>query len=167
MNADFSAIATRLCAACGMCCDGVLFHSVVLQPGDSARALSALGLKIKRRQGAQYFHQPCAAHADARCAIYEHRPARCRLFSCRQLQRVAAGEVSESTARETIREARVRVARVNRLADRITATNPRRALAQRCANALTGAPEEPANELRAAQRELEDLLDRDFRVEIP
>lgn len=150
-----------------MCCDGVMFHSVVLQPGDSARALSALGLKIKRRQGARYFPQPCAAHEDARCTIYEQRPVRCRLFSCRQLQRVAAGEISESAAREKIREARARVARVNLLVDRIAETNPRRALAQRCANALADAPEGPAGELRAAMGELEDLLDRDFRVEMP
>jgi hypothetical protein len=167
MTAEFSAIATRLCAACGMCCDGTLFHSVVLQSEDSARALAARGLRIKRRRDEAWFHQPCAAHQEMSCTIYGERPTRCRRFVCRQLQGVAAGDIPESAAREKIAVARALAARAIRMADGITETNPRRALAQRCANALAGAPEGPAAELRAALQELEDLLARDFRVETP
>jgi len=152
-----------------MCCDGVLFHAVVLQPGDSPRALAALGLKVKRRQGAQFFHQPCRAHGDGSCAIYAQRPQRCRLFACRQLLGVAADEITEAAALEKIRAARVHVSRVNALLERVAETNPRRALAQRYANAMTGPAEgavaEARAELAVAMRELEALLARDFRTE--
>ena len=51
MSADeISAAAAHLCAACGLCCNGVMFHTVKLQPNDSAPALAALGLKLKRKQ---------------------------------------------------------------------------------------------------------------------
>ncbi|MFZ4777531.1 MAG: YkgJ family cysteine cluster protein [Terrimicrobiaceae bacterium] len=157
--------AARLCAACGMCCNGVLFHSVLLQPGDSARALSALGLKMKRKKGVEFFLQPCPAHCGSRCTIYEDRPARCRHFQCRQLLRVAAGEISEGSALEKIQEAREAVARINLLISRVAETNPNRGLAQRCANALTTADRTPLHdELDSAMRGLEALLEKEFRI---
>ncbi|MGH8048303.1 MAG: YkgJ family cysteine cluster protein [Chthoniobacterales bacterium] len=158
--------ASRLCAACGMCCNGVLFHAGVLQEGDSERALSALGLKIKRRGSPPHFLQPCTAHRDSHCTIYDQRPQRCRLFNCRQLLRVATGDITESAALEKIHEAKSRTARVENLIDRLAETNPRRALAQRCANALTGTEANPLHaELKSAMSELEALLKTDFRVE--
>jgi len=163
--ADFLSAASRLCAACGMCCDGTLFHSVVLQEGDSARALGALGLKIKHRGGTPHFLQPCAAHQSARCTIYDQRPARCRLFHCRQLQRLSAGETTEAAALEKIQPARRRVDHVDTLIRRLAETNPHRALAQRCANALTTAEQTPTHhELAAAMQDLETLLAADFRA---
>ena len=158
--------AAVLCAACGMCCNGVLFHSVVLQPGESARAFSALGLKTKRQKGRVYFRQPCPAHHGGSCAIYERRPDRCRLFNCRQILRIAAGATTETLAMENIGEARRLTVRVNTLIDRVANTNPNRALAQRCANALTTSDRSPLHdELESAMRELESLLEREFRVE--
>lgn len=150
-----------------MCCDGTLFHEVMLQRGDSDRALAALGLKVKRRNGEKFFAQPCPAHRATRCAIYAARPVRCRDFSCRQLLRLNAGEIGEGEAFARVREARAGIERVRTLMDRIVETNPRRALARRVANALTGAPPETAalrDELAAAMRELEALLAREFRV---
>lgn len=167
MIADSESAATRLCAACGMCCNGVLFHAVVLQPGDSSRALAALGLKIKRRKGEESFRQPCVAHQDSRCTIYDQRPQRCRAFACRQLLGMTSGEIPEAAALARVRDAVAGVARVQALIDRVAETNPLRALAQRYANAMTDAPEETAPlrvELEAAMRELEKILDRDFRM---
>jgi len=153
--------AARLCAAFGMFCDVTLFHSVLLQPGDSARALSALGLRIKNRK---FFLQPCPARGDAHCAIYAHRPARCRDFRCRQLLRVAAGESTEAAALEKIREARAAAAHAHSLIGQITETNPTRALAQRAANALTSPEKTPLHtELESALLELESLLKKNFR----
>ena len=166
MVATSPSTAARLCAACGMCCNGTLFHSVLLQPGDSARALSALGLKTKRQKGQEFFRQPCPAHDGAACAIYGRRPVRCRLFNCRQILRVATGSTTEIRAREKIGEARGLAGRVNALIGRIAETNPNRALAQRCANALTTSAWSPLHdELESAMRELESLLEREFRVE--
>jgi Fe-S-cluster containining protein len=148
-----------------MCCNGSLFHSVLLQAGESARAFSALGLKTKRQKGREYFRQPCPAHQGSCCAIYERRPARCRHFNCRQLLRVAAGATTEAQAREIIDGALTLVGRVNTLIDRVAETNLNRALAQRCANALTTSDWTPLHvELESAMRELDSLLDREFRV---
>ena len=166
MSFESGSAAERLCAACGMCCDGVLFHSVMLQPADSARALSAAGLKIKRRSGDIYFHQPCPAHNGCSCGIYERRPARCREFNCRLVIRVSAGKASEEMALEAIREARALVVRVNALIGRLAETNPNRGLAQRCANALTASEQTPLHqELAATMQRLEELLAKEFRVE--
>ena len=162
----------KLCGACGMCCDGVLFHSVELQTGDSPRRLASLGLKLRRRKGVEFFLQPCSAHREedgkCSCAIYEDRPLRCRRFNCRQIEGVEAGTFSEDSALEKIREARKRVARVNELIARTGETNPARSLAHRVANALTlptGAERTPQHdELDAAMRLLEELLGKEFRV---
>ena len=155
----------RLCARCGLCCNGVLFHSVLLQPGDSARALSALDLKIKRKSGPQFFLQPCSAHREGRCAIHAQRPTRCRLFRCRQLLRLIADPDAEASALEKIAEVRDLVARVNALICQAAETNPNRSLAQRCANALTTPARTSLHDkLQSAMLELESLLDQDFRV---
>ncbi len=166
MSSESASAAGRLCAACGMCCDGVLFHSVKLQAGDSARALSAAGLKIKHRTAGVYFHQPCPAHNSCSCTIYDRRPTRCREFNCQQIIRVSAEETSEETALQMIGEARELVASVNALIDQLAATNPNRALAQRCANALTASERTPLHEkLATAMQKLETLLAKEFRIE--
>jgi Fe-S-cluster containining protein len=172
MNApDFPAIASRLCAECGLCCNGVMFHTVRLQAGDSAKALSALGLRLKRKQGNHYIVQPCPAFTS-QCTIYAARPQRCRLFECRQLQRAAAGEISEAVALGKIREAKQRVAELEALLERIGGTNPKRPLSRRCENALAE-PVDPSQgddvvarhrRLREAVAELEALLNADFRL---
>jgi len=97
------ATTSRLCAACGMCCDGTLFHGMRLQTGDVSRRLAALGLRAKHGLIAQ----PCPAHQGACCTIYADRPVRCREFSCRQLLAVHAGTRTAPEALATIAEARI------------------------------------------------------------
>lgn len=160
---------TRLCAACGMCCNGVLFFSVRLQAGDSARQLGALGLKVKRRADGQHLLQPCAGHTGSGCSVYDHRPARCRLFACRQLLGVETGEISERAALEKIAEARRRTDHVRALLEHAGDTRSHKALATRCETIFTP-PLEPETasvreSLAGAMRELEELLARDFRVD--
>lgn len=148
-----------------MCCDGSLFHSVLLQPGDSARTLTSLGLKTRRKKGREFFLQPCPAYRGCHCAIYAQRPNRCRLFNCRQLLRIATGGTTEAAALEKIAGARELVGRVNKLISQVAETNPNRALAQRCANALTNSGRTMLHdELESAMRELDSLLDTEFRV---
>lgn len=162
----------RLCGACGMCCDGVLFHSVELQPGENPRQLSSLGFKLRRKKGVEFFLQPCSAHREQNgacsCTIYAQRPARCRLFNCRQILAVEAGYVPEEDALEKIRNARAQVARVNELIARLGESNPARSLAHRAANALTlaeGAERTGLHdELDAAMRGLEAFLTKEFRI---
>jgi uncharacterized cysteine cluster protein YcgN (CxxCxxCC family) len=169
-NPDFNtqAATANLCDTCGMCCDGTLFDSTALGPSDSERKLSSLGLRIKRKKNLLFFLQPCAAHCGSRCSIYENRPTRCRDFSCRQLRGVTLGEITETSARKKVSEARERVEAIRLMIDRIVETNPKRSLARRVANALTPkSPDERTllhDSLESAMNDLESFLDQEFRV---
>jgi hypothetical protein len=149
-----------------------MFHTVQLQPADSARELAALGLKLKRKKGAHFILQPCPQYREAQCAIYAVRPQRCRLFECQQLRRVARGEITEASARATIADARQRVAHIEELLHRTGPTDPKRPLSKRCekvmAEPLHASSDEAAVQLRReltrAMQELDALLDRHFRL---
>ncbi len=164
-------VASRLCAACGMCCNGVMFFSMRLQPEDSARKLAALGLRAKSRSDGQHIPQPCSAHDGRQCTIYSERPQRCRAFECQQLRKVAKGILTESAAMAKIFDARTRVARVEELFHSTGDHRKNKAFATRFAAAF--APPLDSNpaaiqvrdDLRIAMAELEELLAQDFRVE--
>lgn len=172
MSTDDTSVISRLCAACGMCCNGVMFHNVRLQGADSARELSELGLKTKRKKGMRILLQPCPAHQANCCTIYEHRPERCRIFECRQLQRFKAREISESDVMEKILAAGRLVADVRAIFDRAGEENVRNPIAKRAENVLANPAEESSEPERFALHrdlsermlELEELLERDFRV---
>ena len=164
-----AAAAARLCLDCGLCCNGVLFDLVRLQPGDRAKALTAKGLKIKK---GQWFTQPCTALSGRLCQIYAHRPGRCRLFECRQYQRVAAGEESTATALARIEHVRKAVARMEELLVACTGGgNVRKPLTQRYATAMAALPCHQSSEVDAvratlteAMNALQQTLDVHFRV---
>ena len=156
-----------------MCCDGVLFYFVKLQPGDSAQALAALGLKVKRKRKQDCILQPCSAHAECSCTIYQARPVRCRVFECQQLHRVAAGAITEAAAVGKISEAKILVGEINALLLRLGATNLKQPLSKRCDGVLSEFPDPPSDvvtaearsQLAAAMHALEVLLDQHFRIE--
>lgn len=162
--------ATRLCGSCGLCCNGVLFFSARLQPEDPVRKLEKLGLKIKRRDDGLHMLQPCTAHRDMSCRVYRDRPTRCRLFVCRQLQAVAAGERTEDEAEATIAEALKRVAEVKKLLRQAGDTREHKALTTRYESLFTDPLDEDPSQreaIRAAMRKLEEMLEADFRVPEP
>ncbi len=166
----YSESAARLCSACGMCCNGVLFHGMAVQPEDSLRALAAKGLRAKRRDGELQFQQPCPAHDGNCCRIYAERPQRCRAFACRQLEGVFNGEILESAAMEKILEAKCRNNRVRELLEMLGDDRKTRPLATRCAGVFTP-PLDPSphaeslrEELRGAMTALEEILAKDFRT---
>jgi Fe-S-cluster containining protein len=153
-----------------MCCNGVLFHGMAVQPEDSLRDLSAKGLKARRRDGELQFQQPCPAHNNNCCRIYEDRPQRCRVFSCRQLEAVSNGTISEDDAMEKIQEARRRSDRVRELLAMLGDDRKTRPLATRFAGIFTP-PMDPSphaealrEELRGAMTALEEVLAKDFRT---
>lgn len=129
-------------------------------------------MKLRRKKGVEFFLQPCSMNQEENglcsCKIYEDRPVRCRVFNCKQLQEVDAGDKSEAEALEKIQQAKSCVARVNELIAQIAETNHNRSLAHRVANALTldkGAERTPAqDELESAMKRLEELLQNEFRV---
>ena len=171
----FSAAASRLCASCGMCCNGVMFHFVRLQPADSPRALAALGLKLKRKRRQDCILQPCPAYRDACCSIYAERPVRCRAFECRQLQQVATGTITEAAAQENITQAVTLAAEVNSLLMECGAANMKHPLSKRCETAMAE-PLDPSSDattvhtrsqLSHAMQKLDALLDQEFRIDPP
>lgn len=95
-----------------MCCNGVLFDLVRLQPADSVRGLEALGMKVRRKKKEPYFSQPCTSLQDCSCSIYAHRPQRCQMFECITLRRALRREISDQEALQTIDEIKTRVAAV-------------------------------------------------------
>jgi Fe-S-cluster containining protein len=116
-----ASVAKQLCLNCGLCCNGVLFKDVELQPGDDAKKLATLGLPLTHpkspiRNPKTKFPQPCAALcADNRCRIYADRPVRCRDFECALFKSVANGETELPAALRTIRKTIQRAGRVREL----------------------------------------------------
>ncbi len=162
---DHAAAASRLCTACGLCCNGVLFHIVRLQPSDSVKALEALGMKLSRKKREPYFNQPCRFLDGCTCQIYAARPARCRLFECRQIKGLTAEEISEVAAAEVIAQARAEVARVEALLAAHGNEEAQLPLLERCTQVLQTLAEADTGDLRAAMQSLNDLLNRQFRPE--
>lgn len=148
--------ASRLCTACGLCCNGVLFHIVKLQPADSIGELTAAGLQINRKKRGPYFNQPCSQLHDRVCGIYEQRPQRCRLFECRQLQLVAAQAITEVEARACIDAALALVAETEALLAAAGDDRLDLPLAERCA--IQGGASADAMRVLAA------FLDQHFRA---
>ncbi|MSU56639.1 MAG: hypothetical protein EXS35_00385 [Pedosphaera sp.] len=104
----------ELCPNCAMCCNGVLFKDVELQPDDDAAKLKALGLPVSKARVAK-FPQPCAALEGCTCRIYADRPVRCWDFDCALLQSVASGETDTTAALRVIRRTRERSEKVRAL----------------------------------------------------
>jgi hypothetical protein len=121
-----------ICLACGLCCNGVIFADVKLQPGDNPAPLQLLGLPLRfgrnPRQEAPAssattgsvlhtakFTQPCAAYDGRHCRIYSDRPRYCREFECQLLKNVRAGRTRIDVALAIIRTARRRADKVRRL----------------------------------------------------
>ena len=112
----------ELCGACGLCCNGAIFADVQLQPRDKETRLRALGLEVKRAshgRGVSKFLQPCAAHDGCRCLIYSERPSYCREFECALLKNVSSGNISRKRALSIIREAKGKLATINKLLARL------------------------------------------------
>jgi len=154
-----------------MCCNGVMFHKVGLQPGDSLPELKSLGLHVKRRRRGEFSLQPCPAYQEAHCTIYAQRPCRCRLFECRQLRQVASGAISETMALEKIGEAVALVAQVNALLMAEGKNDLKKPLSKRY-DQVTAEPLDPTadpetierrEQLTVGMQALEAVLENDFR----
>lgn len=105
-----------LCSQCGLCCNGVLFADVRLQPGEDVDGFRVLGLPVRRRGKICVFSQPCAAlKPNGQCGVYEDRPGMCRQFECGVLKRLTSGRLEEAEALSLIRRTRKLVAGVQSL----------------------------------------------------
>jgi hypothetical protein len=158
------------CPNCGLCCNGVLFADVELQPGDDAGRLAALGMALKKKGGKRAFVQPCHCFDGQLCNIYANRPRQCRAFECGLLKRVQAGAMSPETALKKIAAAKKRVAKVERLLLALGESDEKRALIQRYTRAMSAPTDLSAGKdaaslsgkLLLAYDELMRALQRDF-----
>jgi Fe-S-cluster containining protein len=115
---SIEAVVAELCPNCGLCCNGVIFANVGLQPGDNAARLRSLGLPVSTPHSAlrpPHLAQPCAAFDGCRCRVYADRPQYCRAFECVLLKSVTAGHTKTAAALRIIRTARERANKVLRL----------------------------------------------------
>lgn len=140
-------VAEKLCLTCGLCCNGVIFADVQLQPEDDAIRMQSLGLPLrnllKQRSGktssadsnvakcTSKFSQPCVAFDGCRCRIYAERPGHCRNFDCALLKNVNEGEVKIVDALKTIEKAHRRAGKVLRLLRTLEDTDEHLPLAMR------------------------------------
>jgi Fe-S-cluster containining protein len=111
------AVIEELCPACGLCCNGVIFANLALQPGDNAARLRSLGMPVCNSHSTlhpPHLTQPCAAFDGCRCRVYADRPKYCRQFECVLFKSVKAGQ-TEPAALRIIRTARERADKVYRL----------------------------------------------------
>lgn len=97
-----------LCHQCGLCCNGVLFSNLKLQPSDNLESLAQLGLHPLKRGQSFRIPQPCPALQGTLCTIYSERPSYCRQFECRLLQKVNARQLSLAQAERVVAEAKRR-----------------------------------------------------------
>ncbi len=125
----------QLCRACGLCCDGTLFHHVKLGAGDDPRALRANGMNLlasRARPPIRRLPQPCAALcADRSCRIYARRPTQCRTFECRVFQDLTAGRITAQAAMLLVRRARRWADRARQLLRRLGGGDEHRPLSER------------------------------------
>ena len=167
MSATFT---DQLCLNCGLCCNGVLFKDVELQPGDDSAQLAALGLPLKARKSKTAFAQPCHALDGCACRIYSDRPTRCRQFDCALLLAARQGEIEIPEALRVIRDAWRRAAKVTGLLRQLGDANEELALSLRFQRAKKRFEQNPGDEtatevfgeLTLAVHDLNLLLQRSF-----
>ncbi len=125
----------ELCLACGLCCDGTLFHHVTLEPGDDAKRLKALGLPVvtsRAKTPATRFPQPCAGLcADRTCRLYADRPQQCRTFACGVFKDVQAGRLGLVPALKLVKEGREQSDHIRDLLRELGDTDEHRSLNER------------------------------------
>jgi uncharacterized protein len=127
-TAPIDAAIAKLCLQCGLCCNGVLFKDVELQPGDDPATLKRLGIPLTKTNK---FPQPCVALNGCECRIYANRPTRCRQFECALLKSVVAGDVEIPAALRIVRETQRKADKVKRLLRELGDTEETRALSLR------------------------------------
>jgi uncharacterized protein len=169
INKPDAAIA-KLCPACGLCCNGVLFGDVELQRGDDAKQLTKLGVELFRKGRKTAFPQPCACLVKGLCSIYANRPKRCAAFDCGLLKRVQSEKLTAALALKKIAEAKRRAAEVLKLVRQLGNTDESLPLNQRYSAVISEpidmsadeAEIERRGELMMAVSHLVETLERDF-----
>lgn len=145
---------SRLCRACGACCNGAMFAYVELDPGELAPETRKRLQVIEEKNG---FEQPCAAHGPTGCGAYDDRPSRCRSYAC-QLYR------SHERDGEDLEDKLARVGKIRALTERLyqRSDNPRAWLPRAIESLVAGERSQIDAELMLDVAELAMRLRRDL-----
>ena len=87
---------SRLCQACGFCCDGTLFDGIVLTAPDLP-GVERVRLPLFHDDGRPTLRLPCPAHVGS-CTVYDDRPSTCRTYQCLLVDRLELGELDLESA---------------------------------------------------------------------
>jgi Fe-S-cluster containining protein len=136
-----------LCLECGLCCNGVIFADVELQPIEVHNLKSKVQISATRAKNGQpdvaKLPQPCAAFDGCRCRIYAERPIYCRQFECLLLKNAQGGRIGRGEALRIIGTAKERAEKVRALLRELGDTDEQKALSlrfQRAAKRYEKAP---------------------------
>jgi Fe-S-cluster containining protein len=148
-----------------------MFQIVKMQPGDCTSELAKMGMRIRCKDGEYHMEQPCPALKELKCAIYEKRPIRCRLFHCQQLRLLETDQATEADATALIKETRAQAKHVRELIEQCGLREDGQPLLQRFDRLMsTPVDEKLEPELAAmredldnAMRELRHVINREFR----
>lgn len=116
--ASGGSLASALCQACGLCCNGLIFSHAVLKPGESGPA-AQLGLAVyleHNDEDGDYeaFHLPCPGHKEHLCSIYSQRPEACRHYQCLLLRRFLQGKYSFEVSLDLVHTAKRLIGNIQR-----------------------------------------------------
>jgi len=104
---------SRLCLACGLCCQGFLHRAALVAP-DEIETVQRLGLTVTESEEGPGFPLPCPLHREGRCTVYMERPGVCRDYKCKLLRRFLSGEVAWDECMRLIDLAKELVLRIGR-----------------------------------------------------
>ena len=123
-------ILEQFCVDCGLCCNGVIFADVQLQPEDDPARLHELGIEMASISKKIKIKQPCPALCG-QCKIYADRPAHCRDFECALFKSLKAGHNDYASALEIVVTAQKRAEKVKKLLRELGETDETLALSKR------------------------------------
>lgn len=157
-------LASRLCLACGLCCDGTVYPHAVAREDEVARAVEIGFTAITTEDGSPAYALPCHYLEGRACTRYlEWRPSVCGDYFCHVQARAGSGEISESEALGLIARAQdLRDAMVSQLPSKVTRTEARRHLEAIAARGGKLDPQDAAFAMRMFA--LERFLDSEFRL---
>jgi uncharacterized protein len=96
-------LASRLCLACGMCCDGTVYNVARLEQAEVARAAAEGFRTCNSEFGHDAFNLPCHYLSGTACTIYQAwRPGVCSSYFCAVQDKARDGEMTEAQALEII-----------------------------------------------------------------
>ena len=97
----------RICIECGFCCDGTLFRTATLIPGERGNLPEHIEANSFEEGGNEYFRLPCR-YFDDKCTIYREKRANiCSAFRCRLLKSLSDEEIAPVDALRVVSEAKV------------------------------------------------------------